>query len=66
MAPAEMGAAAPVANARGRRCLVRVVAVPDKAVVVATNPRWAGWALELEVKLLGIEAPAAGTDSPLV
>jgi FKBP-type peptidyl-prolyl cis-trans isomerase 2 len=42
------------------------VAVPDKAVVVDTNPRWAGRALELAVKLLGIEAPAAGTDSPLV
>jgi FKBP-type peptidyl-prolyl cis-trans isomerase 2 len=66
VAPAETGAAAPVANAQCRRCLVRVVALPDKAVVVDANPRWAGRALELEVKLLGIEAPAAGTDSPLV
>ena len=45
---------------------MRIVAVHDKAVVVDTNPRWAGRALKLEVKLLGIEAPAAGTDSPLV
>jgi FKBP-type peptidyl-prolyl cis-trans isomerase 2 len=61
-----MGAATPGVRDRGRRCLVRVVAVHDKAVVVDTNPRWAGRALELEVKLQGIEAPAAGTDSPLV
>jgi FKBP-type peptidyl-prolyl cis-trans isomerase 2 len=45
---------------------VRIVAVHDKAVVVDTNPRWAGRAPELEVKLLGIEAPATGADSPPV
>jgi FKBP-type peptidyl-prolyl cis-trans isomerase 2 len=63
--PLAPGKWVPVTNARGRR-LVRVVEVRSKTVVVDTNPRWAGRALELEVQLLGILAPAAGPDSPAV
>lgn len=53
-------------NSRGRRHLVRVVAVGARMVVVDTNSRWAGRALELEVELLGILATAPGSDAPPV
>ncbi len=44
-----------VANREGRPRLVRILEVHDKMVVVDTNHRWAGQALELEVELVGIE-----------
>lgn len=46
-----------------RHCphLVRIVAVHDRMVVVATNHRWAGQALELEVQLLAILEPDTGS-----
>jgi FKBP-type peptidyl-prolyl cis-trans isomerase 2 len=52
------------ANSRGRRRLVRVVEVGARTVVVDSNSRWAGRALELEVELLGILASAPGPDAP--
>jgi FKBP-type peptidyl-prolyl cis-trans isomerase 2 len=36
--------------------------VRDKAVVVDTNHRWAGLAMELEVELVSIQAPSANPD----
>jgi FKBP-type peptidyl-prolyl cis-trans isomerase 2 len=39
---------------RGRRRLVRILEVGDKLVVVDTNHRGAGQAMELEVELIGI------------
>jgi FKBP-type peptidyl-prolyl cis-trans isomerase 2 len=46
-----------VANSQGRRRLVRILEVRGKMVVVDTNHRRAGQALELEVELLGIQTP---------
>ncbi len=49
-------------NSQGRPRLVRILEVLGKMVVVDTNHRWAGQALELEVELIGIQAPDAGAD----
>jgi FKBP-type peptidyl-prolyl cis-trans isomerase 2 len=62
--PPAAGSWVAVADARGRRRLVRVVEVRARTVVVDTNSRWAGRALELEVELLGILTPAPRSDSP--
>ena len=62
--PLAAGSWVPVSDAQGRRRLVRVVEVGAKTVVVDTNPRWAGRALELEVELLAIRARAPVSDSP--
>jgi FKBP-type peptidyl-prolyl cis-trans isomerase 2 len=64
--PLAAGQWVPFANPRGRRRLVRVVEVRARTVVVDTNSRWAGRALELEVELLGILATAPGPDAPPV
>jgi FKBP-type peptidyl-prolyl cis-trans isomerase 2 len=53
-----------VSNARGHLRLVRILEVSGNVVVVDTNRRWAGRALELDVRLLGIESLAARPDSP--
>jgi hypothetical protein len=45
--------------------LVRILEVGDKLVVVDTNHRGAGQALELEVELLAILGPDAGVESPV-
>lgn len=50
-----------VTNAQGRRRLVRILEVRGPAVIVDTNRRGAGQALELEVELVGIQASV--TDS---
>jgi len=47
---------------QGRRRLVRILQVSDKVVVVDANHRWAGQALELEVELIAIQGPDAGSD----
>jgi FKBP-type peptidyl-prolyl cis-trans isomerase 2 len=44
-------------NRRGRRRLVRILEVHDQTVVVDTNHRWAGQALELEVELIDFQGP---------
>ena len=48
--------------ARGRRRRVRVVEAGARTVVVDTNPRWAGRALELEVQLIDILTGASEPD----
>ncbi len=45
-----------ITNAHGRRRLVRILEVRGRTVVVDTNRRGAGQALELEVELIGIQA----------
>lgn len=45
-----------VPTRQGRQRLVRVVEVCGQAVVVDTNHRWAGQAMELEVQLVSIQA----------
>jgi peptidylprolyl isomerase len=57
----EAGGRVCLADRRGRRRLVRVVAVRGDVVVVDTNHRWAGQAMELEVQLVSIQAPDAST-----
>jgi peptidylprolyl isomerase len=51
-----------VLNGRGKRRLVRILEVRGKMVKVDTNHRAAGQALELEVELIGIQAPGAGPE----
>jgi FKBP-type peptidyl-prolyl cis-trans isomerase 2 len=64
--PLAAGQWVPLADSRGRRRLVRVLEVHATSVVVDTNSRWAGRALELEVQLLAILAPAPRPDAPTV
>ncbi len=45
-------------NGRSRR--VRVVEMRGDTVVVDTNHRWAGQAVEMRVTVIGIQAPDAG------
>lgn len=52
-----------IVSRRGRR-LVRVLEVRDDVVVVDGNPRGAGQALELKVKLLTIQGTEAGLEVP--
>jgi FKBP-type peptidyl-prolyl cis-trans isomerase 2 len=49
----------------GRSRLVRILEVSDKLVVVDTNHRGAGQAVELEVELLAILGPDAGGAGPV-
>lgn len=49
-----------VAKSDGRHRKVRVVEVQATVVVVDTNHRWAGQAMELEVQLIGIQAGESG------
>ena len=46
-----------VQDRRQRRHLVRVVEIQENTVVVDTNRRWAGQALELEVRVVAIRSP---------
>jgi FKBP-type peptidyl-prolyl cis-trans isomerase 2 len=59
--PLPIGKWVRVLNRQGRRRLVRIVEVRGQMVVVDTNHRGAGQALELEVRLIGIQAPDAGS-----
>jgi FKBP-type peptidyl-prolyl cis-trans isomerase 2 len=49
----------PIPTSQGRRRLVRILEVREKMVVVDTNHRWAGQALEMEVELIRIKATDA-------
>jgi peptidylprolyl isomerase len=51
-----------ITNAQGRRRLVRILEVRGQTVIVDTNRRGAGQALELEVELIGIQAPATDAE----
>jgi peptidylprolyl isomerase len=55
--PLPVGKWVRVANRDGRSRLVRVLEVRGRAVMVDTNHRAAGQAVELEVELIGILAP---------
>ena len=46
---------------QGKGRLVRILEVRGKTVVVDTNHRRAGQAMELEVELIGIQAPDTGS-----
>ena len=59
--PLRVGKWVRIANSQGRRRSVRIVEVRGKLVVVDTNHRGAGQALELEVELIGIQTPQAGS-----
>ena len=48
-------------NPQGKSRLVRIVEVRGPMVVVDTNHRGAGQALELKVELIGIQAPGPGS-----
>ena len=60
--PLPVGQRVRVLNRGGRRRLIRILEVRDTTVVVDTNHRWAGQAMELEVELIGIQAPGAGPE----
>jgi peptidylprolyl isomerase len=60
--PLAIGKWVQIPNGQGRRRLVRILEVRSKMVVVDTNHRWAGQALELKVELVGIQAPSAGPE----
>jgi FKBP-type peptidyl-prolyl cis-trans isomerase 2 len=47
---------------QGRRRVVRILEVRAKTVVVDTNHRWAGQAMELEVELIGFVGPDGNSD----
>jgi FKBP-type peptidyl-prolyl cis-trans isomerase 2 len=51
-------------NEKGRQRLIRILEVSDKAVVVDSNHRWAGQALELEIELVTICDPENRAASP--
>jgi FKBP-type peptidyl-prolyl cis-trans isomerase 2 len=46
-------------NPQGQRRMVRILEVRGQTVVVDTNHRWAGQAMNLEVELVGIQASNA-------
>ncbi len=52
-----------LADRRGRRRLVRVVDVRGDVVLVDTNHRWAGQAMQLEVQLISIQTPDVGAEA---
>jgi FKBP-type peptidyl-prolyl cis-trans isomerase 2 len=51
-----------ISNSKGQHRLVRILEVRDKEVVVDTNHRGAGQAMELQVELVAIQAPSAGSE----
>ena len=51
-----------ITNSQGRRRLVRILEVRGQTVIVDTNRRGAGQALELDVQLIGIQAPATDAE----
>jgi peptidylprolyl isomerase len=57
--PLRVGQWVPVENRRGRRRLVRIQEVRGEMVIIDTNHRGAGQALELEVELICICTKAA-------
>jgi FKBP-type peptidyl-prolyl cis-trans isomerase 2 len=61
--PLAAGKRVRVLNRQGQPRSVRILEVRGQTVVVDTNHRWAGQAMELEVELVGIRAPDAGLDA---
>jgi len=61
--PLQVGEWARVLSRGGRRRLVRILEVHDNLVVVDTNHRGAGQALNLEVELIDIQSPDAGREA---
>lgn len=61
--PLPVGKWVRIQSRQGRHRLVRILEVRAKSVVVDTNHRWAGLALELEVELVGIQTPEAGSNA---
>jgi len=57
-----VGARVAVEDRLGRRRSVRILEVRDRTVVVDTNSRHAGQAMELKVRLIGIHAADAGAE----
>ncbi len=55
-----------IPDGRGRRRVVRILEVQERAVVVATGPSRAGQALELDVELVAIHAPGTGPAAPAI
>jgi peptidylprolyl isomerase len=62
--PVRVGELVQLTDSKGRRRLVRILEVTRKTVVVDTNHRWAGQALELRVELVSIRDPDAGQACP--
>jgi carbon storage regulator CsrA len=58
--PLPIGGWVRILNRPGRHRMVRILEVRTKSVVVDTNHRWAGQAMELEVELIRIRCPSAG------
>lgn len=52
-----------ISDRKGRRRLVRVLDTGSKAVVVDSNHRWAGQALQLQVELVSIQTADAASNS---
>jgi FKBP-type peptidyl-prolyl cis-trans isomerase 2 len=52
-----------ISDRKGRRRLVRVLEADSKAVIVDSNHRWAGQALELQVELVSIQTADASSHS---
>jgi carbon storage regulator CsrA len=60
--PLPIGKWVRIPNRQGQRRLVRILEARSNTVVVDTNHRWAGQAMELEVEVVGIRDPDAPTD----
>jgi FKBP-type peptidyl-prolyl cis-trans isomerase 2 len=60
--PLSVGKWVPLKNSKGKGRSVRILEVRDQTVVVDTNHRGAGQALELEVELIGIQVANAMSD----
>jgi carbon storage regulator CsrA len=59
--PLPIGGWVRVLDRQGHRRLVRILKVRARTVLVDTQHRWAGQALDLEVKLIGIQDPDGGS-----
>lgn len=60
--PLPIGKWMPFRYPQGRQRLIRILEVRGPMVVVDTNHRWAGQALDLEVELVGIQAQGSGPE----
>ena len=62
--PVRVGELVRMTDRKGRHRLVRILEATSKSVLVDTNHRWAGPAMELQVELLSIRDPDAGAACP--
>lgn len=53
----------PILTRQGRSRLVCILGIRGETVLVDSNHRWAGLGMDLEVELIGIQAPNAVSDS---